>query len=219
MGNNVVTPEDIITALSANGGVNNSVAEMISLYRDTMGLFLKKHSHIIERLAPAKNHTEAQFDIDTMTMTSFQYSGIGSGEKVSLAESAETSPSLHPVMDSDDEDSTNEADCCNGVIMDIKDDDEIYTTYDMSDSLINTMSACIGKVTGCRIYGIENVAKYNPRLSKQKKAVTTLDDIEGSDSDSETEYILCNQCKRTFYSVENKEKHACKGLGSRHNIW
>jgi hypothetical protein len=93
MGNNVVTPEDIITALSANGGVNNSVAEMISLDRDTMFLFLKKHSHIIERLAPAKNHAEARFDIDTMTMTSFQYSGIGSGEKVSLAESAETSPS------------------------------------------------------------------------------------------------------------------------------
>jgi hypothetical protein len=45
-----------------------------------------------------------------------------------------------------------------------------------------------------------------------------LDDIEGSDSDSETEDILCKQCKRTFYSVANKEKHACKGLGSRHNI-
>jgi hypothetical protein len=88
----------------------------------------------------------------------------------------------------------------------------------MSDYLINTMSACIGKVTGCRIYGIENVAKYNPRLSKQKKAVTTLDDIEGSDSDSETEDFLCKQRKRTLYSVANKEKHACKGLGSRHNI-
>jgi hypothetical protein len=121
-------------------------------------------------------------------------------------------------MDSDDEDSTDEADCCNGVIMDIEDDDELYTTADMSDSLINTISACIGKVMGCRIYGIENVAKYNPRLSKQKKAVTTLDDIEGSDSDSETEDILCKQCKRTFYSVANKEKHACKGLGSWHNI-
>jgi hypothetical protein len=112
--------------------------------QDTMGLFLKKHSHIIERLAPAKNHAEAQFDIDTMTMTSFQYSGIGSGEKVSLAESAETSPSSHPIMDIDDDDSTDEADFCNGVIMDIEDDDELYTTDDMSDSLINTMSACIG---------------------------------------------------------------------------
>jgi hypothetical protein len=48
------------------------------------------------------------------------------------------------------------------------------------------MSVCIKKVTGCRIYGIENLAKYNPRLSKQQ-TVTTLDDIEGSDSDSETE--------------------------------
>jgi hypothetical protein len=47
MGNTVVTPEDIFTALSANGGVNNSVAEMISLDRDTMVLFIKKHSHII----------------------------------------------------------------------------------------------------------------------------------------------------------------------------
>jgi hypothetical protein len=67
MGNNAVTPEDIVTALSANGGVNNSVAEMISLAvaemisldRDTMDLFIKKHSHIIEWLAPANNHAEA----------------------------------------------------------------------------------------------------------------------------------------------------------------
>jgi hypothetical protein len=72
MGNNGVTPEDIVTALSTNGGVKNSVAKMISLDRDTMGLFLKKHSHITERLAPAKNHAEARFDINTITMTSFQ---------------------------------------------------------------------------------------------------------------------------------------------------
>jgi hypothetical protein len=75
------------------------------------------------------------------------------------------------------------------------------------------------KVACCRIYGIENVAKYNPRLSKQKQAVTTLDDIEGSNRDSETANIICKQCKRTFYYVANKENHTCKGLGNPHKIF
>jgi hypothetical protein len=80
-----------------------------------------------------------------MIMTSFQYSGIGYGETSSLAEAAETSPYLHPFVESEDEDSTNKADCCNGVIMDIEYDDELYTTAGMSDSIINIMSACFGK--------------------------------------------------------------------------
>jgi hypothetical protein len=47
MGNNVVTPMDIVKALRANEGVNNSVAEMVSINQKKIIAFVKKYDTVI----------------------------------------------------------------------------------------------------------------------------------------------------------------------------
>jgi hypothetical protein len=48
-GNDILTPEDIVTALRSNGGVSNSLAEMVAVNRDAMQKFVALHEPIIKR--------------------------------------------------------------------------------------------------------------------------------------------------------------------------
>jgi hypothetical protein len=77
MGNDVVTPAQIVQALWANGGVNNCVAELVDINRETIDNFVTINKVIINHLIPAKNHFDVLYDNDASTMTSFQFSGIG----------------------------------------------------------------------------------------------------------------------------------------------
>jgi hypothetical protein len=101
MGNDILTPEDIVTALRSNGGVNNSLAEMVAVNRDAMQKFVALHEPIIKRLVNTKKDFEVQFDNISERLTSFQYSGVGRGETVSL------SPAVDKIISSIDV--TNEA--------------------------------------------------------------------------------------------------------------
>jgi hypothetical protein len=53
-GNDIITPEDIVTALRPNGGVNNSLAEMVAVNRDEMQNFVALHGPIIKGLVNTK---------------------------------------------------------------------------------------------------------------------------------------------------------------------
>jgi hypothetical protein len=84
-GNDILNPEYIGTALRSNGGVNNSLEEMVALNRDAMQKFVALHEPIIKRLVNTKKEFEVQFDNISESLTSFQYSGVGRGETVSLS--------------------------------------------------------------------------------------------------------------------------------------
>jgi hypothetical protein len=88
MGNDVVTPAQIVQALRANGGVNNCVAELVDINRGTIDNFVTINKVIINHLSPAKNHFDVLYDNDASTMTSFQFSGIGRGAEFSLTEAS-----------------------------------------------------------------------------------------------------------------------------------
>ena len=54
MGNNVVTPVDIVNSLRANGGVTNCVEEMVTINRNKTEEFINKYSNVISRLESTK---------------------------------------------------------------------------------------------------------------------------------------------------------------------
>jgi hypothetical protein len=101
-GNDILTPEDIFTALRSDGGVNNILAEMVAVNRDAIQKFVALHEPIIKRLVNTKKEFEVQFDNISESLTSFQYSGVGRGETVSLSPAVEEI--INPI------DVTNEAD-------------------------------------------------------------------------------------------------------------
>jgi hypothetical protein len=88
-GNDILTPEDIITALRSNGVVYNSLAEMVALNRDAMQKNVALREPIIKRLINTKKDFEVQFDNISESLTSFQYSGVSRGETVSLSPAVE----------------------------------------------------------------------------------------------------------------------------------
>ena len=64
MGNDVVTPIDIVHALRANGGLNNSVADLISINRSKVQKFVEDNKDVVALLKNTKNHSEVRFDIE-----------------------------------------------------------------------------------------------------------------------------------------------------------
>jgi hypothetical protein len=88
-GNDILTPEDIITALRSNGGVNNSLEEMVAVNRDAMKKFVALYGPLIKRLINTKKDFEVQYDNISESLASFEYSGVGRGETVSLSPAVE----------------------------------------------------------------------------------------------------------------------------------
>jgi hypothetical protein len=110
MGNDVVTPAQIVQALWANGGVNNCVAELVDINRETIDNFVSTNKVIINHLSPAKNHFDVLYDNDASTMTLFQFSGIGRGAEFSLTEASLEGRSSPSVKGDDSEQSDEDID-------------------------------------------------------------------------------------------------------------
>jgi hypothetical protein len=61
MGNDVVTPVDLVKALRANGGLNNCTAVMVDINRVQIGKLYDLHKHQIRLLRSIKNHSEIEY--------------------------------------------------------------------------------------------------------------------------------------------------------------
>lgn len=203
-GNDILTPEDIVTALRSNGGVNNSLAEMVAVNRDAMQKFVALHEPLIKRLVNTKKDFEVHFDNISESLTSFQYSGVGRGETVSL------SPAVDITIDV-----TNEADT-NGCPSEDGDDDGDDSDDDMVADIIEDYNVdlededkerlVIGGVTGCTIFSAEDIAKKRVRVVMTKRVkITPPDDIE-CDDDSDK----CGVCNKVFKHEFNMAAHKCK---------
>ena len=84
-GNDVVTPVDIVRALRANGGLCNSVVEMVSMNRRKIDAFTNDNFATIKRMSFVRSHFEVQYNNSLNRIESYSYSGIGDGLICSLS--------------------------------------------------------------------------------------------------------------------------------------
>ncbi|CAI9716288.1 Hypothetical predicted protein [Octopus vulgaris] len=62
MGSDVITPVELVDALNANGGVSNTVAELVDINKPTVEHFEQENLEIIGKLQNIGDHMEVQFD-------------------------------------------------------------------------------------------------------------------------------------------------------------
>jgi hypothetical protein len=80
MGNDVVTPIDIVQAPRGNVGLNNFAADLISINRSKVQKFVEDNEDVITVLRKTKNKT---------TITNSEYSAIGEGDEITLVPASE----------------------------------------------------------------------------------------------------------------------------------
>ena len=201
-GNNIVTPVDIVNALRANGGVNNSIAEMVAINRTKIDAFLKKKCAIIKRLSFVKNHLEIRYDAFLNHVQGFRYSGVGSGICRSLraeVDEEEKGEENEQELDDDEVISENEED--DDVVIDEPDSDE-------EDAQIGDMQVTgKGIVTGCLVYGGQ-LATTRIRTFRAPENIETEDEDE----------LQCQICKKRFSHVTNLRLHVCMGAVGRRDL-
>lgn len=69
-GNSIVAPVDTVKALTAIGGVNISIAEMVCISRKKINKFGKINSKIMEKLSFFRNDLEVRFDSINLSIMS-----------------------------------------------------------------------------------------------------------------------------------------------------
>jgi hypothetical protein len=118
-GNNIVTPVDIVKVLRANGGVNNSVAEMVGINQTKIDEFMKKKCGIIKRLSFVRNYFKVQYNKSLNCVQGFYYSGVGSGICCSLSPQVdEEEKGEDNEEENDDEEVTSENEGDDDVVID-----------------------------------------------------------------------------------------------------
>jgi hypothetical protein len=63
MSNDVITPIELGSALNANGGISNTISELVGINRRAVERFEEENSAVIEKLQAIGNHMEVQFDV------------------------------------------------------------------------------------------------------------------------------------------------------------
>ena len=193
-GNNVVTPVQIVDALRSNGGVNNSISEMISINRPHIARFIQEYRDVIGRISHVKGHAEVVYDYSSNSLTTFNYSNIGDGTVCSLNVDSCDDLNNSGGEDSDDDDGSDNAN--NNEVFD---EDEL----DESREMICTAR---GEATGCIIYGGQL-----PRRRRRISRSMCLQDIESEDEDE----LQCQTCNQKFTYASSKARHVCKGIIGR----
>ena len=207
MGNDVVTPVDLVKALRANGGLNNCTAEMVDINRVPIGKLYDLHKHQIRLLRSIKNHSEIRYQQEQNKVISFDYSTIGDGVEINLEATASAEEGEE--LDANEDEEENEEDIDQATdgdfIGDEKSDDEeevLGGELELTDK---------GVVTGCAIFG--------GAPSRNVCRTLIINDAEADDDDTEDEDELkCHLCKRQFAHQSNKRQHVCKGVTGKKDL-
>jgi len=212
MGNNVVTPIDIVKGLRANGGVNNSVAEMVSINRKKINEFVQTNDSVIRKLSCTKNHFEIRYNDVQKSIESYKYSkypddfvSISMSPDVNSADEEQKEHGEYE--ESHDDDAIIEEDLEDDVVVD--QDDDLDPNYDGTELNITGR----GIVTGCLIYGGQ-VCRQRQRLNRGIPKIPTPQDIETEDEDP----LQCQVCKKSFSHQTNLRQHVCKGAQGRRDL-
>lgn len=62
MGNNLISPKELVRALQSNGGVSNTVTSLIAHDRSKLMQFKKKYHRTLGKFRKTKQITEGRFD-------------------------------------------------------------------------------------------------------------------------------------------------------------
>ena len=150
MGNNVITSHELVMALRANGGINNSVAEMIGINRVGVHRFEEEYAGAIRKLDGFGEHMEARFNMKENVAVLYQYSKFGDGEHICLMEGLSDGMNCNRISAEDEEDDSGDSsggEKDNNDIVEDRDDDV--------DEDIGIEELSRGKITCCIIYGFE----------------------------------------------------------------
>uniref|UniRef100_A0A7S0BHF3 Uncharacterized protein n=1 Tax=Rhodosorus marinus TaxID=101924 RepID=A0A7S0BHF3_9RHOD len=201
-GNNVVTEGDLAMALRANGGVKDSVAELVVVNHAKMQTLVDGLKDILRRFRHAKHVNEATFNIAESTITCREYSDVGEGIVYSTDLSVEVE-AQNDVEDVEDVESAAELDD-----MDEDEDDELLETRPDDDDAAESLGdiRTTGLVTGCLIVADQ------VQLSKQKARRTSALDIINMDIDETEEQDSlknCHLCRKDFLGGEKRGVHHC----------
>ena len=84
MGADVVTPIKIVDALNANGGVNNTIAEIVGINRPAVQKFEKENHAAIREFCNIGEHMEVTFNAETNVAVVYENSNLPSTRTYSI---------------------------------------------------------------------------------------------------------------------------------------
>ena len=197
MGHDVVTSAELIQALRANGGVNNSVAEMIGINRTQVAKFNRDNSAIIGPLQNCGEHLEAVYESDAYVKV-YEYSKYGAGKRYPL----QVDMVDDNVSDDQEGDSygseTESIDAIDDETLDDVDEDDDFE----EDIAVEELAR--GKITRCIVYTAEEVDTKKNRVAKVELA--------SLDYESDTvDPLQCVICRRKFSHATKVAQHVCRG--------
>lgn len=145
-GNNVTTSTHIVEALRANGGVNNSSPELITINRRKIKQFVEKNAFAIDNLTGIKGHMDVEYNQTSISVRSFKHSGVGAGTLCSMSNEGPETTQITDNESSDEEIGYTE-----------DPDGSLHpSNHDEcpgEDNCTNIVLTTKGIVTGCLIYG------------------------------------------------------------------
>ncbi|KAJ8908052.1 hypothetical protein NDN08_008149 [Rhodosorus marinus] len=198
-GNNVVTEGDLVMALRANGGVKNSVAELMVVNYSKIQTLVDGVKDILRRFRHAKHVNEATFNNAESTITCREYSDVGEG----VVYSTDLSVEVEPQDDVEGVESASDFD----ELYDEEDDELLETRPDDDDAAESLGDIrTTGLVTGCLIVADQ------VQLSKQKARRTSTLDIVNMDIEEAEEQDSpknCPICRKDFLGGEKGGAHPC----------
>ncbi len=222
-GHDVVTPVQLVNALRSNGGVRNSVAELVGVNRLEMASYLSKYSAAIADLSMVKNQCDTIFDLANQTLTIFEYSNFGAGNTYSIKSLFENdavddggSVGTHDIVVEEDEDDGDDEDSVEDRLDSIVDTNVVDTNETMGeddddDLFINGLQVDeIGRLTKCSINS-GSLSNFFPRNQKTHSLESLL-------VPQDDDVIQCTACFQTFNTTFGLQHHVCDNMVGRKDM-
>ena len=239
-GNNVITPYDLVKALQHGNGVNNSQVNLIHVDRTHLQSLMSANEEWIKE-ENIHHDAEITFSQDNNYLLAYDYSGFGDGRKheVEIEDDQNDSNGGKAINSSTqvisqqmpsfnyregDKDSSNDDTFTemSYADMDGSSDQEVYfddddnsdgVDDDMDDYLLDEFDKReIGDVSGCIVYGTQQLKKKHMRMKPNNKN----ESITTTNEDSSLNVLpFCQTCKRNFSDDSKLNSHVCHGLIGR----
>lgn len=227
MGNNCVTPTQLIVVLNSNGGLANTKAVLYTVNRDTMQTFEDSNCDILRQFKGIKRSNEIMFNLESVKF--YQYSGLAQSSEIrifmgesdheqSVAEnSIQQREALAIPEDTNEFEEGYYDDVDNsGIQTDVVIAEEFSADDEVVPSTGDDDEQCyvLGVVTKVQIVPPGLIQKRSKRWKRRKRndceVIETL--IQDKFED------ICCICHQVFVNANYKEQHVCKGSNDPQDI-